>query len=133
MRLLRTVGLVLTLWAVAALALEGLAAWFWFRTPSPAEAEIRQRAWARHEPLGRAAAGLGLACLALASLLGRGDRTRPAQPGGVDLPPTEAGESLRDSSILPALKSGPLQGEGKEGTPLPDPEPSPRNTSQEPT
>ena len=81
MRLVRTIGWVLTLWAVAAIAFSGLGVRAWFRTPSPAQAELRERSRERGEELVLWAGTAGVACLALASLAGLRNKPRPAGSG----------------------------------------------------
>lgn len=85
MRLLRIVGLVLIVWAVAAMAFAGLHVPSWFRKPSPSEVEIRKHQWERSdEGLILGAATAGFACLALASLAELRRKPRSVAPAAQD-------------------------------------------------
>ena len=77
MRLLRTLGLILVLWAVAAIVYRESGVRSWIRTPSPERAERWVRKWQRAEELILLAGTAGIACLMLAARIESWKKMRP--------------------------------------------------------
>jgi hypothetical protein len=118
MRWLRITGLILVGWSAVYTVYAQLGVRSWFRTqpPSPFIAELRERNRREGENMALWAGSIGVACLALASLLGRHAKD-PAGSGAIyrmitagppdDLPREEAGSSSGVRDGAGASNAGP--------------------------